>query len=165
VDYKEGGDRAAEDARLKAIVGMLQKGGSECKVVDDIQSERWIKVIWYVVSSCDGTPLTHRNCCWNSLTTVSRQRTSTFFLSSDEALPLCYTIMREVEAVAKAKGLTIPEGTVDRLIKECTVVKAGLPSSMLFDCLAHRAMEVEVILGTPLKEGKRLGVPVPTLTA
>jgi 2-dehydropantoate 2-reductase len=73
--------------------------------------------------------------------------------------------MREVEAVAKAKGLTIPEGTVDRLIKECTVVKTGLPSSMLFDCLANRAMEVEVILGTPLKEGKRLGVPVPTLTA
>ncbi len=54
--------------------------------------------------------------------------------------------MYEVEAVAKAKGLTIPEGTVDRLIGECTSVKAGLPSSMLFDNLAGRPMETEVSL-------------------
>lgn len=73
--------------------------------------------------------------------------------------------MREVEAVAKAKGLTIPDGTVERLIKECTDVKTGLPSSMMADNFAGRPMEVEVILGTPVREGKRLGVPVPTLTA
>lgn len=73
--------------------------------------------------------------------------------------------MREVEAVAKAKGLTIPDGTVERLIKECTDVKTGLPSSMMADNFAGRPMEVEVILGTPMREGKRLGVEVPTLTA
>lgn len=104
-----------------------------------------------------------RNCCWNSLTTVTRVKTNRFFESSPEALPLCYTLMREVEAVAKAKGLTIPDGTVDRLIKECTDVATGLPSSMMFDNFAGRPMEVEVILGTPVREGKRLGVPVPTL--
>jgi 2-dehydropantoate 2-reductase len=71
--------------------------------------------------------------------------------------------MREVEAVAKAKGLVVPEGTVERLIKQCTDVKTGLPSSMLFDNLAGRPMEVEVILGTPVREAERLGVPVPTL--
>lgn len=73
--------------------------------------------------------------------------------------------MREVEAVAKAKGLSIPDGTVDRLIKECTDVKTGLPSSMMADNFAGRPMEVEVILGTPVREGKRLNVPVPTLTS
>jgi ketopantoate reductase len=73
--------------------------------------------------------------------------------------------MNEVAAVARAKGLTVPDDTVEKLIKQCTDVKEGLPSSMLFDHLALRPMEVEVILGTPLKEGLRLGVPVPSLTA
>ena len=109
--------------------------------------------------------LTNRNCCWNSLTTITRQRTNTFFDSSPEALPLCWSIMREVEAVAKAKGLAIPDGTVERLIKECTDVKTGLPSSMMADNFAGRPMEVEVILGTPMREGQRLGVDVKTVTA
>jgi hypothetical protein len=87
---------------------------------------------------------TRRNCCWNSLTTVTRIKTNRIFESSDEALPLCYTLMREVEAVAKAKGLNIPKGTVERLIKECTDVKTGLPSSMMFDNFAGRPMETEV---------------------
>jgi 2-dehydropantoate 2-reductase len=51
VDYTEGGDKKAEDAKLEKLVAMLRKGGGECNVVQDIQSERWIKVIWYVLSS------------------------------------------------------------------------------------------------------------------
>jgi hypothetical protein len=52
--------------------------------------------------------------------------------------------MGEVVQVAKAKGLNVPEGTIDKLIEQCTSVKEGLPSSMLFDYLAGRPMEVEV---------------------
>jgi ketopantoate reductase len=60
--------------------------------------------------------------------------------------------MREVEAVAKAKGLTVPEDTVDVLIKRCTDVGgAGLPSSMMADNLAGRPMEVEVGLVNTLR--------------
>lgn len=55
--------------------------------------------------------------------------------------------MREVEAVAKAKGLKVPEGTVEKLIKQCTDVgELGLPSSMMAVNLAGRPMEVEVSL-------------------
>jgi 2-dehydropantoate 2-reductase len=36
---------------------------------------------------------------------------------------------------------------------------------MMFDYLAKRPMEVEVILGTPMREGEARGVPVPSLTA
>ncbi|WWD16890.1 hypothetical protein CI109_101322 [Kwoniella shandongensis] len=152
VDYKPDGDKAAEDAKLEKLVGWLQKGKGECTVTKDVQSERWIKVIW--------------NCCWNSLTTATRLKTGPFFDSSSQALPLCYTVMEEVVAVAKAKGLTIPDGTVEKLIKQCTdVAYPGLPSSMMADNNAKRPMEVEVILGTPVREGQRLGVPVPTLTA
>lgn len=46
VDYKKNSDKAKEDERLKKVVALLEKGGSKCTVVDDIQSERWVKVIW-----------------------------------------------------------------------------------------------------------------------
>ncbi|WWC98951.1 hypothetical protein V866_005845 [Kwoniella sp. B9012] len=153
VDYRDNGaKKEEEDAKLEKLVGWLKAGKGDCTVTEDIQSERWVKVIW--------------NCCWNSLTTATRLKTGPFFDSSSQALPLCYTVMREVEAVAKAKGLKIEDGTVDKLIKQCTdVAYPGLPSSMMADNFAGRPMEVEVILGTPVREGQRLGVPVPTLTA
>lgn len=86
-----------------------------------------------------------RNCCWNSLTTVTRLKTGHIFDSTPTALPLCYEIMHEVEAVAKAKGLVIPDGTVEGLIKRARAVEGpGMPSSMMADCLAGRPTEVEV---------------------
>ncbi|OXH21286.1 2-dehydropantoate 2-reductase [Cryptococcus neoformans] len=151
VDYREGGDKKEEDEKLETLVGLLEAGGGDCTVTKDIQSERWVKVIW--------------NCCWNTLTASTLLKTGPFFQSSDLALPLCYSIMNEVVAVAKAKGLTVPDGTTEKLIKQCTDVSyPGLPSSMMADVKAQRPTEVEVILGTPVREGIRLGVPVPTIT-
>ncbi|KAE8540667.1 hypothetical protein D1P53_003031 [Cryptococcus gattii VGV] len=151
VDYREGGDRKEEDEKLETLVGFLEAGGGDCTVTKDIQSERWVKVIW--------------NCCWNTLTASTLLKTGPFFQSSDLALPLCYSIMNEVVAVAKAKGLTVPDGTTEKLITQCTDVPyPGLPSSMMADVKAQRPTEVEVILGTPVREGIRLGVPVPTIT-
>ncbi len=49
MDYRDGEDKERkeeEDERLKALVGLLEAGGASCKVTEDIQSERWIKVIW-----------------------------------------------------------------------------------------------------------------------
>ncbi|ODN77035.1 hypothetical protein, variant [Cryptococcus amylolentus CBS 6039] len=151
VDYRKGGDKAEEDEKLKTLVDWLAAGKGDCTVTEDIQSERWVKVIW--------------NCCWNSLTAATLLKTGPFFASSDLALPLCYSIMSEVAAVAKAKGLTVPEGKVEELIKTCTDVEyPGLPSSMMADVKAGRPSEVEVILGVPVREGIRLGVTVPTIT-
>lgn len=131
VDYREGGDRKEEDEKLETLVGLLEAGGGDCTVTKDIQSERWVKVIW--------------NCCWNTLTASTLLKTGPFFQSSDLALPLCYSIMNEVVAVAKAKGLTVPDGTTEKLIKQCTDVPyPGLPSSMMADVKAQRPTEVEV---------------------
>lgn len=96
---------------------------------------------------------------------MTRLRTNHIFGSSPGAAALSLALMDEVCAVARAKGLQIPDGTSERLLSECqSVAGAGLPSSMMMDNEAGRPMEIEVILGTPKKEGERLGVPVPILT-
>ena len=46
VDYKEGGDKKEEREKLDRLVTYLEKGGGECNVTEEIQTERWIKVIW-----------------------------------------------------------------------------------------------------------------------
>lgn len=152
VDHAEGADPEQEKAQLDRFVDILHKGGSTDTVTtDDIQSARWVKVIW--------------NCAWNSLTAVTRVRTNHIFGSSEGAADLSVELMKEVTAVAKAKGLNIPDGTPEKLLNDVQVVPGpGLPSSMMMDNEAGRPMEVEVILGTPVREGKRLGVPVPILT-
>lgn len=106
-----------------------------------------------------------RNCAWNSLTTVTRLRTNQIFNSSAGASDLSVALMEEVAAVARAKGLAVPETTVaDLLAQVKSVGGPGLPSSMMMDNENGRPTEVEVILGTPMREGQRLGVPVPILT-
>jgi len=46
VDYRKGGDKVEEDARLEKLVEWFKAGKGSPTVVDDIQSERWVKVIW-----------------------------------------------------------------------------------------------------------------------
>jgi len=48
VDWNEklGKGNEEEQKRLDRLVKVLKAGGGECNVVDDIQSERWVKVIW-----------------------------------------------------------------------------------------------------------------------
>ncbi len=46
VDWRDGGDKAEEQQRLDGLVSILQAGGGDCNVVESIQSERWVKVIW-----------------------------------------------------------------------------------------------------------------------
>ncbi|ODN87113.1 2-dehydropantoate 2-reductase [Cryptococcus wingfieldii CBS 7118] len=136
VDYRKGGDKTEEDAKLKTLVDWLAAGKGDC-----------------TLSGTAAAPA------------ATLLKTGPFFASSDLALPLCYSIMNEVAAVAKAKGLTVPEGKVEELIKTCTDVEyPGLPSSMMADVKAGRPSEVGVILGVPVREGIRLGVSVPTIT-
>lgn len=46
VDYTDGLDRAGEDAKLQTLADILAKANSDSVLTDDIQSARWVKVIW-----------------------------------------------------------------------------------------------------------------------
>lgn len=52
VDWNPKLDKAGEQAKLDALVRILKAGKGDCNVVEDIQSERWIKVIWSVCYPC-----------------------------------------------------------------------------------------------------------------
>ena len=72
------------------------------------------------------------------------------------------TLMQEVISVARAAGVPLEDSLTDSLIERILAMPT-IGSSMQVDCKMGRVMEVDIILGTPVRKGKELGIPTPTL--
>lgn len=70
--------------------------------------------------------------------------------------------MAEVINVAQKSGVPLEYELVDRLINKILAMP-GIGSSMQTDCRNGRAMELDVILGTPMRKARQLGVSTPIL--
>ncbi|RDW78946.1 ketopantoate reductase family protein [Aspergillus mulundensis] len=141
-------DRALEESRLNAFASLLTAGGTHLSVFEDIQPRRWEKVIW--------------NVAWNAITTLTDQDVNCWLASSPDAIPYTRRLMGEVIAVARACGVHVKDGLADGLIAKARGL-GELRTSMQADREAGREMEIEVILGVPVKRGRELGVDTPCL--
>jgi 2-dehydropantoate 2-reductase len=139
----------AQKNAMTRFCSLLEAGKTPFTICDDIQTQRWKKVVW--------------NIAWNSLTTLTGSDTEAWLKSSDMAVPLTRRLMGEAIDVAIACGVPdIDHGLIDEHLEK--VNKLGkIYASMYHDSVHGRAMEVEVILGTPVRKGKELGIPMPTL--
>lgn len=70
--------------------------------------------------------------------------------------------MREVIDVGRACGVKLEYGLIDKLIEKILGMP-GIGSSMQMDCKNGRPLEIDVILGVPVKKAKELGMETPTL--
>lgn len=142
------GDAALDKARLTEFSRLLTEGKTIFQVVDNIQIQRWEKVVW--------------NVAWNSLTTLTLLDTHAWLSSSPEAKPMTRRLMCEVIDVANKCDVPLKHELADKLIAKIE----GMPpigSSMQNDYKASKPMEVDVILGYPCKKARELGVQAPTL--
>ncbi|GAB7364618.1 hypothetical protein MBLNU230_g5422t1 [Neophaeotheca triangularis] len=132
----------------------LQSAGGNAKVYEDIQPRRWIKLML--------------NASWNPVCALTMSRDVAYLASSDVAEAFARDVMLEVVTVAQAAGYVevdaqVAERQLD--IAKGRIGTAGIEPSMLVDLLQERRMEVEVILGNPIKVAKEKGVSVPRLEA
>ena len=74
-------------------------------------------------------------------------------------------LMKEVESVARAKGIEIAPDVVDQRFNEAVADAAHTQVSLQDDFEAGRPLEIESILGMVVREGMALDVPVPTSAA
>ncbi|EHK98016.1 hypothetical protein M7I_6251 [Glarea lozoyensis 74030] len=70
--------------------------------------------------------------------------------------------MYEVWEIAKAKGYDIPEAVVQDMI-DCDPWDTYFKPSMLQDVEKGNYIEFENIVGEPLREAEKLGIPAPGL--
>ncbi|KAH8887604.1 2-dehydropantoate 2-reductase [Thozetella sp. PMI_491] len=141
-------DAAVEKQRLDEFAGLLTAGKTVFQVVPNIQVQRWEKVVW--------------NAAWNSLTTLTLLDTHSWLSSSADSTPMTRRVMTEVIDVARKCDVPLDYSLIDQLINKIL----GMPpigSSMRTDFENGRPMEVDIILGYPVKKARELGVSAPTI--
>ncbi|THX86090.1 2-dehydropantoate 2-reductase [Aureobasidium pullulans] len=125
-----------EETRLEGFAAMLRAGGTPYTISDDIQVKRWEKVVW--------------------------NDTQQWLSSSKESVSVTKRLMREVIGVARRSGVALEYGLVDILMERIQGMP-GIESSMQVDAREGRRLEVDVILGTPMRKAREYGMDVPTL--
>lgn len=138
-------------AAARAFIELVDSTGASVKLHDDVQFERWSKLLV--------------NASWNPICALTRLRDRQLIDTHDDALNFVRDVMLEICAVAQAYGYSgINKDQVDYQIGRASV--RGLPGvqpSMMADALAGRSLEVDAIVGNVVRLAKAKGVGVPLL--
>jgi 2-dehydropantoate 2-reductase len=135
------------DETLHTFNRMMQDAGVECTLVDDLALVRWKKLIW--------------NVPFNGLSalldlTVDR-------IMQDAPLhQRAWRLMKEVQAAARANRLEIDDGLLEHMM-DLTVKMKPYHTSMHLDRQRGNPMEIEAILGEPLRRGQQYGLQLPEM--
>ncbi|KAI1009062.1 hypothetical protein LB504_001969 [Fusarium proliferatum] len=142
------GDVSRDAQHLAQFESLLSIGKTIFQIVPNIQVQRWEKVVW--------------NAAWNSLTALTLMDTHAWLSSSDLSTPMTRKLMKEVIDVANALGVPLEYELIDRLLDKILAMPP-IGSSMRTDYENGKPMEVEVILGYPVRKGRELGTDVATI--
>lgn len=135
--------------RVEGLAALFNASGVKCEVLDDLRFGRWQKLVWNIPFNGLGATL--------DLTTDR-------LVGNEEGLALVRQLMEEVRAAARADGVDLPAKIVDANINN-TLTMGPYKSSMQVDRQAGRPMEVEAILGEPLRRARAGGASTPVLEA
>lgn len=130
---------------------MLAEGGAAAEHHDDVQIERWKKVLI--------------NASENPICALSRLPDTQFFLSAEGAIDFMKDVMMEIAATARAAGyLDITDDVVDSQLRLLTSRPLpGVAPSMMQDAIAGRQMENDAIIGNVVEIARANGVSTPML--
>ena len=142
-------DTQLEQSRLDAFTTLLSNGKTVFQVEDNVQIKRWEKVVW--------------NAAWNPLTTLTDVDTKSWLNSSEDATPVTKRLMKEVIDVSKRAGVPLSYDLIDTLFDKIMAI-GGIYSSMHTDAKEGRPLEVDVILGYPMKMAREYAMDVPVLS-
>ena len=129
------------------VVDLFASSGIECELLEQLAYGRWEKLVW--------------NVPFNGLGAVLGMATDVL-VNTEPALELVRGLMEEVLAAARGAGIELPANMPDLKIQH-TQRMGAYKSSMQIDRELGRPMEVEAILGEPVRAAERMGVAVPKL--
>ena len=135
--------------RIDKLRDALAGSRIEVQASQQIQVELWDKFV--------------AACCTLGLCALTRA-TLAEILAHEESEALALGVMREVDAVARARGVELPDGTPERwlaYIRERTIANPEVAGSMYFDVMQGRRLELDAMNGAVSKLGRELGVPTP----
>ena len=134
--------------RLEAIAADFATAGLDLRVIDDLRLARWQKLVW--------------NIPFNGLSVVLNQTTDV--MMADPAVHArVVALMHEVVAAAQAcEGKTIDPAFVQKM-QDDTANMRPYRTSMMLDADAGRPLEIESIVGDPVRAARAAGCAVPEM--
>jgi len=140
------GQRTRETSPLlDEVRSLLNRGGLNVEVVDDIDGFRWLKVL---VNAAIG-PIT-----------AIFQGENRILLENKYANHLATSVVNEGMEVVNKHGVRLPRNPMDELFNVVRLT-AGNKSSMLQDIVSGRRTEIDYINGAIVEYGRLHGVPTP----
>ncbi len=138
-------DRRADPA-LESFVEAGKAAGLDMAIPPDIAVERWEKFIFLVGLS--------------GVTASNRKPIGP--LRQDPATRKhLFDIMREVAAIARAKGVAIAPDYAEARMRFVDTIDPGMKASMLHDLEAGNRLELDWLAGKVIALGRELGIPTP----
>jgi 2-dehydropantoate 2-reductase len=133
------------DAAGRAFAGLLE--GSHLRVLlsDDFATLAWRKLLLNIVA--------------NPMTALTLQRQAV--LRHPDVHALCLEALNEARTVACAEGARLADDEVARVMSTLLSYSGELGTSMYFDRLAGRTLEIEALTGAIVTCAERHGIPVP----
>ena len=127
------------------IAAVFEAAKVPVKIADDIDSELWIKLVM--------------NCAYNAVCALTGTPYGRM-VASPEVRTTMVQAADEVMALAKAKGIRLPDDLPDATIKLAQVMPTTM-SSTAQDIAKGRPTEIDHLNGYVVREGARLGVATP----
>jgi 2-dehydropantoate 2-reductase len=143
-------DRRA-DPTLTAFVAAAQKAGLDVALAEDIDVELWKKFVF--LSTMAG------------MTSATRQPIGPI-LADPDTRALLHSLLREVVAVGRAKGVGLPADHADKALAFADeTLPRGMKASMAHDLERGNRLELDWLTGKVVELGRTLGVPTPASEA
>ncbi|MDP3063040.1 MAG: 2-dehydropantoate 2-reductase [Chloroflexota bacterium] len=132
--------------RMKLIQETFAAAGIETEVAGNIQAALWTKFIF--VTALAG------------ITAAARTRWGQL-IQHPEMRQLLADVLREIETVARARGVALDADVVPQTIAYFESSAADLLASLHMDLEAGRPLELETLTGVVVRLGREAGVPTP----
>jgi len=138
-----GGGASARTDRLRDV---LQEAGITTEVHPDIRADLWQKFLFI--------------CAFSGVTAVSRLPIGTV-LADPETSALFRGTSEEVEAVARAGGIGLPDDCVEQAVTQAAAVEPWGRGSLYGDLAGGRRLELDSLNGEVVRRGGEHGVETP----
>jgi 2-dehydropantoate 2-reductase len=142
------GARTEVTERVKAIADVLTAADIQAEPVADARMPLWEKFIYLAPFA--------------AFTGAARLPIGPLWADPVIREPFLEAVL-EVEMVARAEGVRLPDGVLDRVIAYVDALPPSTRSSLLIDLQAGKRIEIESLAGSVVRRGKLTGVPTPIM--
>ena len=148
VRYRRGSEydfAVGDDAGGRAFAALLDGTSMPVLCSSDFKTLAWRKLLL--------------NAAANPVSALTLQRNAVF--RRDDIKALCLALLREAAAVGRADGAQLAADEPEQSMARLLAIPPDAGSSMYFDRLAGRPLEIEALTGAVVAAGEKHGVPTP----